>query len=776
MSAGPTQTAGPSDPVRQASFAAVIVSTIMIGQQVASRALRDGFFLTHFDAAALPSVMTGASLLSVAIVLGSARLLRGVAPARSLPIFFLVNSLLFVAEWALAGPSPRVAAVVLYLHTTSLGAVVVSGFWSVVNERFDPFTAKQLIARIGSGASFGGVLGGLAVWGGASVLEIPTMIFALAGLSAVCMVLVRRIGSPATIREEVEGPSVSVLEIMQETPYLRDLAALVALLSFAEAAFDYVFKALAADHFSSSQELVSFFALFYLLVGVGTLLTQNLFTRRSLMVLGLAFTVGTLPGAVVGLGLLALFFPGIGTGVVMRGGISMVENSLHRSGYELLYTPLLPEKKRPTKTLVDVGSGKLGAAVGGGFAFFVLGIFPEAANSIMVVIGVLAGIAALVVTRRLHRGYLSALEESLRSGELDATRLEAMDATTQQAMNQTIVEMKRDSLLESVGLQANEQRLGRDALLEWVREHSQRERETSPRSPFAGAAPSPVDVTEVDELVAAILDLRSSDPERVRSALAANTPLPRELVPHALSLLGDSSVAAVVSTALRRAAPVHVGLLLDAALQSRTEVSVRRGLCDILGGLATQRSADGLVQLLEVEEFELRFRAATGLLEIHRQSPKLRLPVEQIFAAAQREAQDALRRWNFQTAVDGRLTQTGPLESAQGKRVLQDLAYVFTLLLMVLDREPLQLAIRALAKHDDSQRGTGLEYLDNVLPKRLKRVLWPLLADRRLALGSLRDRSEILAELIGSAPPNASDLAELRRRIEANRARDAAGN
>jgi len=764
---------GPSDQTRDASLAAVIVSTIMIGQQVASRALRDGFFLTHFDADALPSVMTGASLLSVAIVLGSARLLRGVAPARSLPVFFLINSLLFVAEWALSSPAPRVAAVVLYLHTTSLGAVVVSGFWSVVNERFDPFTAKQLVARIGSGASFGGVLGGLAAWGGASVLEIPTMIFILAGLSTLCMVLVRRIGGPTTIRDEDEGPSVSVLEIMQETPYLRNLAALVALLAFAEAAFDYVFKALAADYFSTSQELVSFFALFYLLVGVGTLLTQNLFTRRSLMVLGLAFTVGTLPGAVVGLGLLALFFPGIGTGVVMRGGISVVENSLHRSGYELLFTPLLPEKKRPTKTLVDVGGGKLGAAAGGGVAFFVLGIFPEAANPILVGIGVLAGIAGLLVTRQLHRGYISSLEESLRSGELDAARLEALDATTQQAMDQTVIELKRDSLLESVGLKKSEQRLGRDELLERVREQSRRERQTSPRAPFEAAAQGPVNSAEIDELVVAILDLRSGDPTRVRSALAENSPLARELVPHAISLLGDPSVAAVASAALRRSAPIHVGLLLDAALQSRTAVSVRRGLCDILGSLATQRSADGLVQLLEVDEFELRFRAATGLLQIHQQSPKLRLPAEQIFAAAQREAQDARRRWSFQTAVDGRLTHTGPLESAQGKRVLQSVAYVFTLLLMVLDREPLQLAIRALAKQDDGQRGTGLEYLDNVLPKQLKSALWPLLADRRLALGTLRDRSEILAELIDSAPPKASDLAALRRRIDAIRAGDA---
>jgi hypothetical protein len=755
-----------SDQNREASLFAVIVATIMVGQQVASRALRDGFFLTHFDASALPSVMIGASLLSVAIVLGSARLLRRVTPARSLPVFFIVNSLLFVAEWALSGPAPEVAAVVLYLHTTSIGAVVLSGFWSVVNERFDPFTAKQLVGRIGSGASLGGVLGGLAAWGGASVLDIPSMILVMAVLSGSCIVLVRRIGGPTTAPREDAGARISVIEILQETPFLQHLAVLVGLVAFAEAAFDYVFKSLAADYFSGSQELVSFFALFYLFLGVGTLLMQNLFTRRSLMLMGLAFTISTLPAAIVGLGLLALLIPGMLTATAMRGGISIVGNSLYSSGYELLYTPVLVEKKRPTKTLLDVGGDNLGAAAGAGFAFFVLGIFPGIANPILVSVGVLAGATALIVARRLHKGYISSLEESLRSGALDATKLEAVDATTRETVSHTIVDLERSALLESAGIAS----LGRDELLERIREQSGRKHAAAPRRPLIGVAHSSFDATEIDDTVAAILDLRSRDPERIRRALATNSPLDRELVAHAVALLGDSHVAEEAAVALGRVAPIHTGLLLDAALQSRVGIPVRRGLCDILGSLPTQRSADGLVYLLAADEFELRFHAATGLLQIHQQNPKLRLPAEQIFDSAEREAQDARRRWSFLTAVEGKLMQGDPLESAQGKRTLQSIAYVFTLLLTVLDRESLQLAIRALTVQDAGQRGTGLEYLDNVLPPKLKDALWPLLEDRRFALGAVRERSEILAELVDSAPPKASDLTALRERIDASRA------
>ena len=46
---------------------------------------------------------------------------------------------------------------------TLFGAVLVSGFWSIINERFDARTARKYIGRIGVGATVGGIVGGLIV-------------------------------------------------------------------------------------------------------------------------------------------------------------------------------------------------------------------------------------------------------------------------------------------------------------------------------------------------------------------------------------------------------------------------------------------------------------------------------------------------------------------------------------------------------------------------------------------------------------------------------------
>ena len=43
------------------------------------------------------------------------------------------------STWALAGRFPRMAAAALYLHVGSLGSVLISWFWSLINERFIEF-------------------------------------------------------------------------------------------------------------------------------------------------------------------------------------------------------------------------------------------------------------------------------------------------------------------------------------------------------------------------------------------------------------------------------------------------------------------------------------------------------------------------------------------------------------------------------------------------------------------------------------------------------------
>ncbi len=119
-------------------WTAVVVGMLVMGQLVAARAIRDGFFLSHFPASELPVMVVSGAVLSVFFVLGATHLLRDLAPARTVPWLFAASAMMFTLEWLWATYQPGVAAIILYMHVMSLVALVASGYWSVVSERFDP--------------------------------------------------------------------------------------------------------------------------------------------------------------------------------------------------------------------------------------------------------------------------------------------------------------------------------------------------------------------------------------------------------------------------------------------------------------------------------------------------------------------------------------------------------------------------------------------------------------------------------------------------------------
>ena len=95
-------------------------------------------------------------------------------------------------------------------------------------------------------------------------------------------------------------------------------------------------------------------------------------------------------------------------------------------------------------------------------------------------------------------------------------------------------------------------------------------------------------------------------------------------------------------------------------------------------------------------------------------------------------------------------------------RASQSLSHLFTLLSLVLPREPLQIAFRSLATDDQNLRGTALEYLEGVLPARIRDRIWPFLEDSRPASRRSRPREQILADLLRSNESIVLKLEELR--------------
>ncbi|MEO6418418.1 MAG: hypothetical protein ABIP39_03380, partial [Polyangiaceae bacterium] len=547
------ETLSEDDPATTSGAAAATVASVaLIAQQVSGKAVRDALFLSNFPVTALPVVMVAAAVLSLTGVLWFSHVMARSTPAKVIPTLFGVSAVALLAEWALGLASPRAGAIALYLHTASFGPAMISGFWSLISERFDPHTAKNTVARITGGATLGGVLGGIAAWRAASFITVPSMIPFLASLSIVGTIatLVVRKTSPRTTLHGVsnETSTVAPFQLLRETPYLRNLASLVTMSALTSALLDYVFSSQAAATHAPGAPLLSFFALFWLVVAILTLALQAFFGRLALEKWGLAVSVGILPGVVILGGAVGLSVPGLWSASILRGAEATQRNSLFRSAYELLYVPVSEEKKRATKTIIDVGFDRLGTVVGSGVTLTALWLFPGHLFALLLGLAVVVALATLPLTHRLHLGYVSVLAESLRKG---ANRL-GLPATADEGQRLTIASELRETddrerLMEEIeALQPG----GLSVLI------------GAPGAPIASST-GPKSLAASERAFAGLTEFLSRDPARIREHLRSGPLLP-ELVPMTIALLARQDLHGDALRALREAAPRIIGQLIDA--------------------------------------------------------------------------------------------------------------------------------------------------------------------------------------------------------------------
>ncbi|HJS57613.1 MAG TPA: hypothetical protein VKA01_05860, partial [Vicinamibacteria bacterium] len=222
---------------------------------------------------------------------------------------------------------------------------------------------------------------------------------------------------------------------------------------------------------------------------------------------------------------------------------------------------------------------------------------------------------------------------------------------------------------------------------------------------------------------------------------------------HAIALLAWDEVSSQAAEALRLVAAGIVGQLVDSLLDPNVEFAVRRRIPRVLGSLATQRTADGLLRGLEDRRFEVRFECARALVRIRRASTDLRIAEERVFGAVLREASVDPALWQGRQ-FHGWAEAPGEssfVDERLRARCNHSLEHVFTLLSLVLPSEPLRIALRGLHTEDAALRGTALEYLESVLPDRVRQALWPFLEPASAPAARHRSREEILDALMRSS-------------------------
>jgi len=695
---------------------ALLAATVIIGQQVAGKATRDALFLSNFDVTNLPKIVIAAAIASMAGVLVMSRLLAHISPIRVVPSIFGLSALLFIGEWVLLDYQPRIASVILYLHMAVFGAILISGFWSIINERFDPHSAKQRVARIAAAATLGGVIGGVLAARVSALMDVRSMLLFLSGLHVICVLATRGIGGPVTSAVP-SGESVktrSAFTVIARTRYLQWMALLMVLVAVMAALLDYALKSQAAMRYQDSESLVAFFASFYAVAGLAGFVLQTLLGRRILQRFGIGTTLAILPVSIAVFGTIGTVFTRLWSMVLLRGGHAILVNSLFRSAFELLYTPLSPHKKRPTKAIIDVASDRLGDLVGSGLLLLLLFLVPQLPTAMVTGCAVLVALAVLFVITRLNQGYIDQLARSLRSGAVNIQESDIVDATTQQILAESNAYSEREFLLSKLALM--------------------QERSTLPDSEIDASL----------QFANTVSDLCSGDTDRIYRALGSSA-MDIRLIPCIIPLLANDDISNDVRTELRWMVPRITGQLTDAMLDPDIPLRARQRLPGVLEASHNPRSVRGLLLGMVDESFNVRYSCARSLARMRSRNRGLKIPQQQVFAAIRNELKATPEEWEARN----RALQRNGSPDAEIITTLVDrgVEHVFTLLALVLDPDAVYLAMQATLSEDVNLRGTALEYLENVLPADLYQDLQSHLGSQHEGRYGQRSLGDIVREL-----------------------------
>ena len=694
------------DDLRGSARVATTAAFLVIAAFVAGKAARDATFLGHFAIEWLPAVAGVTAAVSLPIVIIAGRLMTRFGPHRMMPWVNVTSAVLLGVEWLMLPHVPGVIAVAVYLHLGALGAVLVSGFWSVINEQFDVQTAKRHLGRIGVGATLGGIAGGVIAERTAVHLEPGAILLVLAGLQLACALFLRVGGHPARApgsEPEQRSPPRSAFRIVRESPLMRNLAIVVVLGAVGAAALDYVFKAEVSE--ASRGDPLRLFALYQIGASVVTAIFQLAFAKLALSRIGAARSISVLPITVAGFGLSAILFPTLGATLVSRGAESVVRSSVYRAGYELLFAPLPERDKRPAKVLLDVGAERFGDLLGTQIVGLIVFAVAAPRAPVLIVAGI-AGLVAFAFAALLPGAYTQALERSLvRRGPTP----EGMKPLLWSSIGSpTMSEAGADRIMLSL----------LDLPTGSPPPAPARDKRTRSKPPTAVARPA-------DAVLAAIASLRSRDKERIHKVLSGS--LTRELVPHVIPLLAWDEVAPEAVNMLSRSAPQWTGTLVDTLLDPATEFTIRRRLPAAIVAGDPMLAALGLWKGLDDQRFEVRYRCGRALGQLRAAGHEMPFADTDVYKRVLRELNVESERLRSYRLLDPATYDPSGVRPAPASPAAAVVAHVFDLLAIPLAVDAVRVSHESLLGADAHLRGTALEYLESALPDEVCRKLFPFL-------------------------------------------------
>ncbi len=393
------------------------------------KSIRDAAFLTELGSENLPVAYATALVVGLVVALQAkyeSRLPRRVLLAGSL-IFFSLTGALFALAFRVSG---RWLALAYWVWANVLIVSLMTQFWILVNDWFNPREAKRLIGFIGSGGILGGIVGGVLTGLLARRFPLGVMLLGCLLLLAAVPLLVRFLDKGPSARDEKRGlcppedsgkvggaaPSGfrACFQTVVRDRYLRLLAGTVVMTGLISTFIDWQSKAVIER--TVRRDLASFFGWFNAGLLVFSFLLQLLGTSRIVNRFGLRSLLLFFPVVILLCTIGLSIWPVLGAAMVLKGSDKSLSYSINQSARELLYFPLPPAEKARAKIFIDMFLNRLSRTVG---AVFLLAVLAWPGLPSLQAVGVLSLIALAIwiaLNVRAASAYVRLVKDRLRGG------------------------------------------------------------------------------------------------------------------------------------------------------------------------------------------------------------------------------------------------------------------------------------------------------------------------------------------------------------------------
>ncbi|TET73508.1 MAG: MFS transporter [Candidatus Aminicenantes bacterium] len=685
--------------------------------------------------------------------------------------------------------------------------VLVTQFWILVNDVFNPREVKRLIGFFGSGGLLGGILGGLLT--GSLGRDIPDELLLIASGILILSVFVvnyifiwQRKNKPITdkpnylnkerAKEPAKAGFIDSFNTVRKNYYLKLLAVVVTLTFIVTTFIDYQSKTVISMKIVRLDEYTEFFGYFHAGLYVVPFLISFFMTSKLIKSYGIRIILLIFPlMLLLCFGGIA-FWPFLGFALAIKASDKSLSFSINQYTRELLYIPVSPELKYKAKIFIDMFLNRFAKGIGALILMIFIFLPPDPWQNrvqIVSIIAVVFIVAWIFANLKVSKEYTNTVKQKLEMkwDRGDKLVAEKMDVDYTKLVFDTIESRDRSSVLYAMHLfdlikqdkltpevrklisyKADERRVsslgglfesGETTLVPETDDMLSEEvlgkevQEIMSLDVYQEVMKGYIDKVLVDETgdtetskmeVAKAIGLMEShsplaqkleelledeSPEVSKYAIESAARLKRrEHVPGLIYKLHNPVTREDACTALEKYGEKIVGTLSDYLGDSDEDVGLRKEVASVLARIPIQDSADFLAWELAEDNEDMDPELIDALDRIRSGKPDIQVQEEiiktKIFKEIKKYYQILIKFYDAKSKA-----KKVKMSEQLSENLVASMMNIFKLLGLIYSHEDIFRAYQNIRTATKDSVDYALELLDNILPKEIRDVVFPLIED-----------------------------------------------